>query len=137
METKWALASSQRQPLVPIQNQINTVHNIPPHPTSCKNRLMHILFTSLYQCSVALICFGPQRTIFMEHDLQIFTARSTKYVPEIKFSLLSSVTLLDKVNFTLILHLVYIFVALAVKKYLLYSLKMALGVSKHVRLTEC
>ena len=43
METKRPLGSSQSQPLVRIQNQINTVHNIPLYPTSCrkKNQLMH------------------------------------------------------------------------------------------------
>jgi len=67
----------------------------------------------------------------------MLTARSTKCVPDVKFSILSGVTPLDKLNFTLILYLVYIFIDLAVKINQSYSLKMALGRPKHVRLREC
>jgi hypothetical protein len=87
-----------------------------------------------------LRCIGPQRPIFREYKWYIFTARSTKYVSDVKFSLLSSVcyvnasawaawlmlcsiihAVLNKLNFTFGAH----FVDLAMKMHQSYFLKMA------------
>jgi hypothetical protein len=100
--------------------------------------------------TVTPMCFGPQRAIFREYNWYIFTARSTKYVPDVKFSLLSSVcyvsaaawaaclmlhsiihAVLNKLNLTSGAH----FVGLAMKMHQSHFLKMARWGPKHVGVT--
>jgi hypothetical protein len=51
----------------------------------------NILFILLYEHRVTPTCFSPQRAILRKYDWYIFTARSTKCVADVQFSLLSSV----------------------------------------------
>jgi len=53
----------------------------------------YIIHTTLQLC-VTPTRFGPQRAIFRDYDWYIFTARSTKCVPDVKFNLLSSLYVL-------------------------------------------
>jgi hypothetical protein len=59
---------------------------------SCKDRLMHFIsFTPLYRQCVTPTCFSPQRAILREYDWYISTVKSTKYVTDVQFSLITSV----------------------------------------------
>jgi len=49
-----------------------------------------IIHTTLLEHCVTLTCFNLQWAIFREYDWYISTARSTTYIPDVKFILLSS-----------------------------------------------
>ena len=82
METKRSLTSSQSQPLVPIQNHINTVHDIPLHPTSCKNQLMH---TYIIHITLLVLCcpnmFRPLKGYIQGARLIDFHSQINKMCP--------------------------------------------------------
>ena len=51
----------------------------------------HLHYSHHYEHCVTPTYFSPQRTILREYNWYIFTARSRKWLQDVKFSLLSSV----------------------------------------------